>query len=109
MLEKMTSKLGTNKGLPRSRIWIEGKRLIRSGFIAKQTEYVALFDDQTKLLILTPAEQGTVYPVRVRRVSGKGDKPIIDITGNQVVEFFNGFTAVNVYYYETFIVIKGAV
>ena len=35
------TKLGKNKGVERSRIWIEGKRLTGAGFHAKATKYTA--------------------------------------------------------------------
>jgi hypothetical protein len=39
------SKLGKNKGLERSRIWIEGRRLTAHGWNAKQTYFTKSYDD----------------------------------------------------------------
>ena len=103
--ETMVSKLGTNKGVPRSRVWIEGKRLRAAGFHAKQTQYDKLFTHadvgNEPALILSAKPSGAL------RVSGKGDHPIVDITGKQVADHFAGFINVTVTYLPDEIVIIG--
>ena len=86
------TKLGKNKGVERSRIWIEGKRLSGAGFHAKATKYTANWNTNLRSLVLMACDDGE------RRVSGKGSHPIIDITGSKVVEAFNGCEYVNVEY-----------
>ena len=116
----MQTKLGKNKGLERSRIWIEGKRLTDSGFhrgeyyiaeflLTKISEY-RLKDYEGDALILSLIDDDTVIDfgeIQPRKVSGKGDHPIIDITGKTVKEFFDGSEYVEVDYKKGVIVIRG--
>tara|TARA_A100001515_G_C4487117_1_gene182027 strand:+ start:69 stop:386 length:318 start_codon:yes stop_codon:yes gene_type:complete len=103
----MKTKLGKNKGLERSRIWIEGKRLTDSGF-HRGEYYIAEYEGDTLILSLidddTVIDFGAIQP---RKVSGKGDHPIIDITGKAVKEFFDGSEYVEVDYKKGVIVIRG--
>lgn len=74
--------IGANKGVPRSRIWIEGRRLVEAGF-TPGTRY-----DRSHA---TPSGTGLYLfatPDGRYKVSGKGDKPIIDITGALVARLF---------------------
>lgn len=68
-------KFGRNRG--KRRVWLEGKRLANEGWIAKETTYVVmrrhLGHNQRPVLTLHRSGNGD------KRVSGKGDKPIIDI------------------------------
>jgi len=105
-METFTTKLGTAKGRSRSRIWIEGRRLLEAGFTAKNTYFIKVWDTASGTLILTRAEAD--HDPKPSKVSGKADKPIIDITGAKVCEFFTGFDKVNVIYAEGTIIIKGA-
>lgn len=91
------TKLGTNKGLQRSRVWIEGKRLTESGFYRG-----ALYNREygKTSIILTLSESGSL------RVSGKADKPIIDMTGKSVSLWFEGYESAFVYYARNQIIIK---
>jgi hypothetical protein len=98
-METFDSKLGTNKGLERSRVWIEGKRVASAGFLAKETRYNMVWSGDDLNLIAD--DNGS------RRVSGKGDHPIIDITGKQIAEFFGKRgTHVFVEYHDGLIVIR---
>ena len=83
-----TSKIGSPRGV--HRIWIEGKRLAASDWIAKQTTYDKHWTDDG--LLLKKSKYGRF------QVSGKGDHPIIDITSKQVSETFvdKGFERVRV-------------
>ena len=95
-----TTKLGTAKGTPRSRIWIEGARLIDAGFTAKETRFRKEWTSNQLCLIADPDGEA--------KTSGKASKPIIDITGRKVATFFDGFTHVEVTYSPGLITIKGA-
>jgi len=84
-----TSKIGAARQVPGSRVWIEGTRLVAAGFLVGQRYNLAEIDNQ---LILTLAADGG------RKVSGKGEKPIIDITGDLIRRVFAGRVTVNVEY-----------
>lgn len=85
MIEELKTKLGTAKGAPRSRIWIEGKRLAAAGFTVGTrytVEKIQHLDTGAPIWSLKPDPAGE------RKVSGKGDHPIIDITGVHVAAAF---------------------
>ena len=86
--EIFTSKIGTNKGVPRSRVWIEGRRLAEAGFTVGALYGRVSYQTSLTLLLKTAADQRE--GVQWFKVSGKGDKPIIDITGKLVTETFRG-------------------
>jgi hypothetical protein len=102
MSDKFTTKLGkTSKAGERTRIWIEGARLIKAGF-EPGTLYRRNWDadagrltlrviDQTHFDELARDEKGTV--------SGKGAKPIIDIVGSRVRDMFGEGDTVTVEYH----------
>lgn len=88
-----STKLGTAKGVARSRIWIEGKRLAAAGFtvgrhFVKDWEYRKGVRPELTLTLLTDDDVVATTPYKV---SGKGEKPIIDITGEMVAESFGKF------------------
>ena len=74
----LRSKIGASKGQPHSRVWIEGKRLLESGFTVG-TRY-----QRTP----GPGIVLRIHPQGGYKVSGKGEKPVIDITGKIVAEKF---------------------
>jgi hypothetical protein len=80
---KFTTKLGKNKGTARSRIWLQGKRLIEAGFKPGSSYGVTWYSDKAQLF-LNPQPEG----YEMRKVSGKGEMPIIDIVGARVVDVF---------------------
>ena len=59
-----------NKGKPR--IWIEGKRLIAAGFL--RGERYSLTSHDTGIVLKLDAEGS-------RKVCGKGERPLIDLSG----------------------------
>jgi hypothetical protein len=83
------SKLGTAKGVERSRIWIEGKRLVDAGF--KVGSYFTVFgvsggpDSSLGLLLAKP---GQVFSRAPSKVTGTRTRPVIDITGEIVRTMF---------------------
>jgi len=86
-----------NKGKPR--IWLEGKRLTAAGFTAgDQFELINARADHS-LLILRKMDGN-------RRISGKAERPIIDLSGASCAPFATG-DAVLVTYEADTITIKG--
>lgn len=73
--------IGTNHGKGTSRIWLEGKRLVEAGFEVG-TRYHRYAHSTPSAIQLIANSKGKY------RVSGKGDKPIIDISGRAVTETF---------------------
>lgn len=61
-----------NRGRPR--IWLEGRRLTAAGFTPGR-RYAQVYNTNTMTLTLAAGTAGD------RKVSGKGDKPIIDLSG----------------------------
>lgn len=89
------TKLGAAKKVERSRIWIEGQRLIDAGFtvgkyFAKDWTVVRNDNDQIigASLEITLLKPNDVLATAPCKVSGKDEKPIIDITGEKVRETF---------------------
>jgi len=76
------SKLGVARTIPQSRIWLEGSRLTQAGF--KVGDKFTLAKEAGRLTLTL----GAVDDVRPRTVSGKGDKPIVDIVGDIVRDTF---------------------
>lgn len=76
-----TTVLGTNKKVKKSRVWIEGKRLTDHGFTVG-THYTRTATPKSLRLDVDP--NGPL------KVTGKGEHPIIDITGKIVTERFDG-------------------
>ena len=95
-VETQSYTVRANKGV--SRIWIEGKRLEGAGFTPGVRYNIERMDNT---LVLTIADGGK------RKVSGKGAKPIIDISGNNTAPFTTG-DAVTIAYFPQSIVIGRA-
>jgi len=83
------SKIGAARQVPGSRVWIEGNRLVAAGFTVGMRYNLTEADGQ---LILTLASDGQ------RKVSGKGEKPIVDITGDLIRRVFANRPTVTVEY-----------
>lgn len=77
------NKIGTSRGEPKRRIWLEGDRVLAAGFAVGMQFTRAWADDA---LVLTLGE-GTSRATR-GKVSGKGQRPILDIVGEQVFAVF---------------------
>lgn len=88
MTDTLRTKLGTTRAGERTRIWVEGKRLAEHAFTVgkrfsrRWTPAMLTLElvSETEFNKLPIAERGTVV--------GKGDKPIIDVTGQKVAETF---------------------
>jgi len=74
-----TYKIGSNQGRPR--IWLEGKRLVEAGYERGVRFDVVPLPLRDGGMVLAQNEDGTGK----RKVSGKGDRPIIDIVGAEIV------------------------
>jgi hypothetical protein len=84
-MDKFKHKLSTHHGVENARIWLEGARLVEAGFTVG-----ARFSVEWTAATLTLTR---VKPFEGRKagfgtVSGKGDKPIIDIVGPRVLDTF---------------------
>ena len=96
-IAKHIRKLGWNKGI--RRLWIEGLDLRRAGFTAKETYYIRTYDHDGLTLHLDAITEDTVIDSAPFKVSGKGDNPVIDITGADLQTFFDGCDRVEVAFY----------
>lgn len=80
---KSTHKVGPSRGVARSRIWLEGDRVLAAGF-APGMMYTREWTADTLTLALGEGEGRATRG----KVSGKGEKPILDIVGDKVREVF---------------------
>lgn len=92
MSETFKSKLGTTRAGERTRIWIEGSRLSSHGFKVGTRFQRSWTPDHPGLVLTVCTEKQFNELARADRgtVSGKEDKPIIDVTGVKVSETFSG-------------------
>jgi hypothetical protein len=91
MAETFMTKLGTTtKAGERSRIWLEGKRLTAHGFTvgALYRRNWNVEEGKLTLRVIDKAHFDQLPRDEKGTVSGKGDKPIIDIVGAKVREVF---------------------
>jgi hypothetical protein len=103
------TKLGTARRVPKSRIWIEGKRLVEAGFTVGKFFVKEWGTGGADTLILRLCNDDDIYTTMPCKVSGKGEKPIIDITGEKVRETFGKESNhVEVYYGPGLIKVYGA-
>ncbi|KRR21686.1 hypothetical protein [Bradyrhizobium retamae] len=97
MSDTFKTKLGTTKAGERTRIWIEGARLAAVGFTVGKRFKREWSDKTLTLSVCTESQFNELTRAERGTVSGKGDKPIIDVTGAQVAETFSGSHAVVTY------------
>lgn len=106
--ETFTSKLGTFKGEPRARIWIEGTRLARAGFTVGAFYARTVTEGPAPTIVMTLLSDDDVINAPPLKVSGKGPQPIIDITGKRIARVFGSlFVSVDVTFYAGRILIEG--
>jgi hypothetical protein len=88
MKDILITKLGKTRSGERSRVWIEGERLTTFGFKAG-SHYVREWDlpERTIRLRKITAAAAAKLP-QAFKVSGRAERPVIDITGNQVSSLF---------------------
>ena len=75
--------IGRNRGA--LRLWLEGKRLQDAGFAQGKTYALEV---KPGAMCLFQTENKASDMERLRRISGKTGKPIIDITGRDVAKAF---------------------
>ena len=84
-----------NRGKPR--IWIEGKRLTHAGLsVGDQFDMVRAFGQ----LVISKRSSGH------RKVSGKGERPIIDLSGASCAPFSTGDAVAIEYHVDGVVIIK---
>jgi len=80
-----TRKIGLNKG--KQRLWIEGSILQEHGF-DHGAQWVLVHPIKTQgkfnLVRIAPTDSKQYQGIRVRKVSGKAGRPVIDLTGATV-------------------------
>lgn len=94
---KTLSKLSTARGIARSRVWLEGKRLADHGF-AHGVAYDAQWERGA--LVLRPSAEGK------RHIAGTPARPIVDITGEHIRDAFGANAYVAVTYSRDVITIR---
>lgn len=106
MTDTFKTKLGTTRAGEKTRIWIEGNRLASHGF-ACGLKFSRKWTPATLTLATIGEAAFAALPSSERgTVSGKGAKPIIDVTGQAVFETFGTGTHVAVTYARGLITIK---
>lgn len=96
------TKLGKSKAGERSRIWIEGARLVAAGFKPGDHFFACWYAGDRKhtgsLTLYRSAKRIPAVPrptdSEERKVSGKAERPIIDIVGQRVHSYFGKRTKV---------------
>ena len=92
-----TSKLGTTRAGERTRIWLEGNRLIAHGFNRGECVQRKWSDDRLTLSLVDRAAWEALPRDERTTVAGTDKRPIIDIATERVAPTFKG-THVNVTY-----------
>ena len=93
------SKLGSTRAGPRSRIWLEGKRLLDHGFAHHAFVRRQWSEGKLVLTLGTAAEYAELPREERTTVAGTAARPIIDIVGQQVRDTFGSVgTCVQVTY-----------
>ncbi len=77
----VTRKIGQNRGRPR--VWLEGSVLVEAGLAPADYYKLSIEADRLNL-----SYTGTQKEKGYRKVSGKLDKPIIDILGKALEQAF---------------------
>ena len=72
-----TARVGSNRGKPR--LWLEGQWLADLGF-SRGTKFTVTWEPDITLRVVP----GRFETPHTRIVSGKGDRPIIDIAGEKL-------------------------
>ena len=101
-----TFKVCTNKG--NKRIWIEGNILAANGFTNGRTFTRAILQAAdmprpTMILDFSNEQDG-----RMHKVAGTADRPIIDLCGKYVTEFFDGASHYVAWFGDNSIIIERA-
>ncbi len=104
---KFRTKLTPLKGIPRSKIWLEGKKLTEHGFGHKQA-YIVTPDDTQVTIYLDAVGEDDFIPTKPRYVAGTPDRPIIDLGNKTVAKIYEGHTHVDCEFANGSITIRAA-
>lgn len=85
-----TVKLGTSRAGERSRVWLEGKRLLAAGFTHRACVERQWADGKLVLRIVDQARFDTLLREDRSSVAGGPARPIIDISTAKVAATFKG-------------------
>lgn len=88
--KSFTTKLGTTRAGERTRIWLEGNRLIAHGFNRGQCVERKWSADKLVLRAIDHAEWETLARDERGTVAGTDARPIIDIATERVAATFTG-------------------
>lgn len=105
MADSLITKLGKTRAGECSRVWIEGARLQNAGFVVG-TAFFKKWDGEAGKLELTTRVPKDTPRALTGTVTGKGEKPIIDVIGAKVMEMFAGSTHVRATFHKGRIVIE---
>jgi DNA (cytosine-5)-methyltransferase 1 len=101
VLASSTTKIGTGRrGSPR--VWLEGRRLERSGFVPS-ARYEISFDDTGRTVTLRLAANGD--RMVSRRSRGDVEQPVVDIENSRILGGFDGLETLRVRFEEGAVVI----
>lgn len=92
-----TSKLGASRAGPRTRIWLEGNRLLAHGFKHGMAYHRVWRDNALTLTAISDAIAAELPRDQKGTVAGSPTRPIIDIATERVAATFKG-ERVNVTY-----------
>jgi hypothetical protein len=106
MTDTFKTKLGTTRAGERTRIWIEGARLTAHAFSVGKRFSRKWTPATLTLELISEAEFEKLSVADRGTVSGKDEKPIIDVTGQKVGATFGAGTHVAVSYARGVITIR---
>lgn len=90
MTDSLMTKLGDTRAGPRTRIWLQGSRLVEHGF-NPGSHFRKRWDDDALVITRLDKSQFETTPREERgTVSGNATRPVIDITGQRVAVMFPG-------------------
>src|SRR3546814_16871034 len=86
-----------------ARIWLEGRRLERAGFVPAARYEISL-DETTRTITLSLAANGE--RMVSRKVRGDTELPVIDIANGKLLESFDGLESVKIRFEDGAVVIS---
>ena len=87
MTMQATRKIGNNRGRPR--LWLQGAILEAAGFAPGDHYALKVAEGKLRLRLLTKDDQPQpAEEPKQRKVSGKSDMPIVDISGDVIERAF---------------------
>lgn len=86
-----TSKIGSNRGAPR--LWLEGMKAVLAGFMPGKRFNVRK-DVEKQMLVLELSEVG--FRVVSRKVKANKEVPVIDINSKELLDMYEGLSAVRI-------------